>query len=463
MKLRLLRFLRKLGGSLANPRVFYAVAMVLLGAVVAGLLGWWLVARKRTESLVLYSGQPGGIYKPLAEEIAKQIEQGNPRFEIEVRTSDGSRANLRSVIDDRDGKVLAIIQNDTRPETGLPGGADTAVRSLLPLHAGALHFIVREDSPIQSVSGLRGKVIAEGLPGSGTPQIVDALLRHYEIDPGEIERRQLSLADAVVALREGEVDAILLTMGLKSADLESLVAGTRVRFVGIGDGIGPGSEIEGFRLTYPFVQSTLIPKYTYAAPRDGQSGVPRRAVPAISVRAVLIANQSLSGQVANQVTRTLLENRSALSRSHPSAAQITEEFDPGRLQFPIHRGSNRYLHRHDPSYLRQNAEVLGFLLSLMIALYGFLVSLRRWMSQRQKDRIDEYYIRLDELLTGLRGREMELEQLHELDEELWRMNRRAVQQLASEKLIANESFRIFQTSLSEGRSEVRRRIEKLTA
>ena len=40
------------------------------------------------------------------------------------------------------------------------------------------------------------------------------------------------------------------------------------------------------------------------------------------------------------------------------------------------------------------------------------------------------------------------------------MNRQAVQQLASEKLIANESFRIFQTSLSEGRGEIRRRIEK---
>ena len=43
----------------------------------------------------------------------------------------------------------------------------------------------------------------------------------------------------------------------------------------------------------------------------------------------------------------------------------------------------------------------------------------------------------------------------ELDEELWKMNREAVRQLASEKLIANESFRIFQSSLSEGRNEVR--------
>ena len=218
--------------------------------------------------------------------------------------------------------MLAIVQNDTTPGTG-PAHVDSSVRSLLPLHAGALHFIVRGDSSIYRITDLRGREIAEGLPRSGTPPIVDALLKHYEIGPDEIERRPLSLADATAALRDGEVDAILLAMGLKSEKLEDLVSTTEVRFVGIGEGIGPGSEIEGFRLTYPFVQSTLIPRNTYAAPRGDRPGVPRRGIPAISIRAVLVANQSLSSEVANQVTRVLLENRAALARSHPSAAQIT--------------------------------------------------------------------------------------------------------------------------------------------
>ena len=73
MKARLPGFSRRLGTLLANPRVFYAIATVLLAAVVAGLVVWCLVARKKNESLDLLSGQEGGTYKPLAEKIADQM------------------------------------------------------------------------------------------------------------------------------------------------------------------------------------------------------------------------------------------------------------------------------------------------------------------------------------------------------------------------------------------------------
>ncbi|MEM9481314.1 MAG: TAXI family TRAP transporter solute-binding subunit [Verrucomicrobiota bacterium] len=436
-------------------KAIYAIVTVVLGMLVLTIVvGAW-ISRKKVHQFVLYSGQKGGIYLEIADEIASQLSEGNDGFEVEVRTTAGSVENLREVASDKKGRSLAIVQNDVFLQD-LP---TNGVRSVLPLHEGVLHFIVPTSSDVQSVSDLRGTTVAGGRKGSGTPRLLSALLDHYGLT-GEVEVRELGVSEACQAMKAGEVDAFLMAMGLKSPALEELLQQGEFRLVGLGASIGPGSEIEGFRLTYPFVGSTMIPRFTYQAPVGSTPGIPRESKPAISIRAVLVANESLDEEHGRLIAKTLIENRSALAQGHPSAAQITEEFDPGLLQFPIHHGSYRYLHRHDPGFLRQNAELFGFLLSLVLALTGFTISMRKWVNHRKKDRIDEFYIQLDNLLADLRGSDHTMEELREMDEDLWRMNREAVRQLAAEKLIANDSFRIFQSSLSEGRLELQRRMEK---
>lgn len=460
MKVRFLALLRKFGGPLASPRIFYGLAMVILAVCIATILIWWLVAREKTQTLVLYSGQQGGTYQPLAEEIANLIEREHSEIKIEVRESEGSVANLRRLTEDERGHSLAIVQNDVLVPESMSASDAGAIRSLLPLHQGVVHFLVPVKSQINSIADLRGKVIAEGLRESGTPAIVDALLRHYEVSDDEVERRFLSLEDACAALQEGEVDAVILAMGLKSSKLEHLSEKMPLRLVGIGNDIDPGSEIEGFRLTFPFVKATYIPKYAYSPQSGNRPGIPDRPVATIGVRAVLVGHRDLPDLVANRIARTLVENKSSLARSHPSAAQITEQFDPVQLQFPIHTGAHRYFHRDDPGFLQKNAEVLGFLLSMLIALTGFLLSGRQWMMQRRKDRIDAYYIELDRLIDPIHRENPSLETLRRTEEKLREMQHRAIHQLANEKLVADESFRIFQVLLSEGRQDLRRMIEE---
>lgn len=439
---------------------FYAAITVAAAICIAGIVLWWIFARQSQQTLVLYSGQDGGTYKPLAVEIAKLIEHENPGVHVEVRESQGSLENLRRVSEDQSGRTLGIIQNDVDIPDSFPESTASIVRSLLPLHQGVLHFFVRADSDIQSLSDLRGKVLAEGLPESGTPRILDALLRHYEIPPGAVDRRQLSLQDTCDQFRSGEVEGIIMAMGLKSRKFEDLISEVPVRFIGIGDSIETGSEIDGFRLTYPFVQATMIPKYAYSAPSGKKPGVPVTAVPALGIRAVLIGHRDLHDLTANHIARTLIESKSSLSRSHPSAAQITEKFDPTQLQFPIHKGAHRYFHRDDPGFLQRNAEVLGFILSLIIAATGFVISLQRWLKRLRKNRIDAYYIHLDQLIHPLHDAKLNREELLELEKKLQQMQRRAIRQLSQEKLFADESFRIFQALLLEGRDEVRRQLER---
>ncbi|MEM1443517.1 MAG: TAXI family TRAP transporter solute-binding subunit, partial [Verrucomicrobiota bacterium] len=384
-------------GALGKPGSFHIFVMVLMGVLLISVLVYWTITGVSKREVVLYSGQEGGTYRPLAEAIALLIERENPRVRVRVEASAGSLENVEHVAKQDEPNSIGIIQNDVRiPLKLATEGSD--LRSLLPLHQGVLHFLVHSDSEIQSFSDLRGKVIAEGLPGSGSPPIIEALLRHYEIPESKVTRKPSGLKDACDAMRKREVDAIIMPMGLKSAEFERLVEDIPLRFVGVGTETGVGSELEGFRLTYPFVQTTTIPKYTYSVPRGDRGGVPDRGIPAVAVRAVLVGHRDLPDRIANDIARTLVENKASLSLSHASAVQITEEFDSSQLQFPIHRGAHRYFHRDDPGFLRKNAEMLGFLLSLVIALIGLLVSTRKWLGQLRKNRIDRYYIELDRRL-----------------------------------------------------------------
>ena len=434
-----------------NPtRQIYPVLTVLLAvAIIAGLVTW-LAARNQGAELTLAAGQKGGTYLPLAEGMAERISNTLPNVRIRVIETEGSGENLRLLAS---GEAdLAIVQND------LPH--DGSARTLAPLHRGVLHFIVRADDSVKSILDLPGKRIATGPSESGSPRFVDALLRHFGLEPDTLDLRMLGLGAACEQLQAGEVDVILMPMGLKSDAFARLVsdAGLKVRFVPLGSSIGEESEIAGFLLDYPRAEAAWIPRHAYAGPQgDLGGGLPRNAVPAVGVRSMLVAREALPRRHARAVTEALFLNQSSLVEVHPVAAQISEEFDRATLQFPLHLGAEAYYRRNEPGFLVRYAEVLGLSLSLLIALIGLLATSSRWLLQRKKDRIDGYYLELDRHLARLQEPDLDTAVMVEIEADLEAMRHRAIRLLAEERLLPDESFRIFQGLLADCRREVRRR------
>ena len=434
-----------------NPtRQIYPMLTVLLAVGIVVGLAMWLTAKKRGAELTLAAGQKGGTYLPLAQGMAERISETLPNVRIRVIETAGSGENLRLLAS---GKAdLAIVQND------LPH--DGSARTLAPLHRGVLHFIVRDDDSVRSILDLPGKRIATGPSESGSPRFVDALLRHFGLDPESLDLRMLGLNAACQQLQAGEVDVILMPMGLKSEAFAKLVseAGLKVRFVPIGSSIGEESEIAGFLLDYPRAEAAWIPRHAYAAPQgEVGGGLPRMAVPAVGVRSILVAREDLPQRHARAVTEALFLNQSALVEVHPVAAQTSEDFRRSTLQFPLHFGAEAYYRRNEPGFLVRYAEVLGLSLSLVIAVIGLLAASSKWLLQRKKDRIDGYYLELDRHLGQLQDPELGRDALTEIEANLEAMRHRAIRLLAEERLLPDESFRIFQGLLADCRREVMRR------
>lgn len=428
----------------------YAILTVICALLVFGQLGFLFLANKSGQVPRLSAGQSGGVYLPLALSIAEICENSGDGLKIEVLESEGSAENAARL---RAGEAeLALIQNDTP--------SDDSFRTLVPMHPDVLHFLVAADSGITDLSGITGRRVAIGLPHSGSDHLGRALLNHFEVDLSPpTELMPMTIGEACTRLAAGEIDGLLMVLHLKSQTIEDLISSSRVRMVPIGDDIGPGSEIEGFRLSYPYVEPFLVPRHSYAMPRGNSPGIPTRPVPTVAVRSILAARSDLPDPVARQLTRRIIENRSRITVAGRTISMVGDPDEVERLQFPLHDGAAQYFSRNEPGFFVRYADVLALVFTILAALYGMVRSGRKWFVQRQKNRIDAYYLELNRLLDRMLE-PLTDEELREIQRRLQRIRSIALRQLAKERLLPDESFRIFQTVLAEAGAQARYRLQE---
>lgn len=141
-------------------------------------------------------------------------------------------------------------------------------------------------------------------------------------------------------------------------------------------------------------------------------------------------------------------------------AMLDASIEPARLQFPPHDGAAQYFNRNEPGFLVRYAEVIGLGVSLLVAAYGLLRAGKKWLKQRQKDRIDAYYLELNRLLDRMLEPLDEAE-LVSIQKRLQAIRSAALHQLAAERLLPDESFRIYQTVLAEAGAQVRHKLQEV--
>jgi TRAP transporter TAXI family solute receptor len=399
--------------------------------------------KEKPVRLIFSSGQPGGVYFPLALSIARVVQKDYPYIEIEVVTGKGSSENINRLMQEE--ADLAIIQNDS------PG--DVSIRTVAPLYREVLHFLVRRDRGINKFKDIVGRRVAIGPSDSGTELLVKRLLEHYGILQKEIVAVNTGMGEAADKILAGEIDAMLVVAGLKAAICQRVLASGKVKLLGFGSPEESGGEVEGFCLDYPFLFSQ----------NGDYPGEPLEPVATLALRSLLVCRKELPEEVVHDITEAIFDNRAALIGEVVLAAQIREDFDPSRFLFPLHAGARAYYEREKPFFLLTYAELMGFILSLLIAVVGMIAGLKQWISMKKKNRIDRYYLRMDELLNRMNSQNVTREVLREIEQELSEMRHHALRELTREKLLANESFLIFQMLLSDCQRQVQARLYDLDA
>ena len=399
------------------------VMFVLCVVLAAGLNVYNLTRSSGEVTLTLATGSSGGTYHAMGRGIKAAIERHSPSTKISLAETGGSRENAQRVAA---GKAdLAFVQGSAQP--------DPHIKSIANLYAEVLQIVVRTDSGIASLQGLKGKAVGLGAEGGGTHRLAELVLNHYGLAPTAYAAKYMGFADAVKALRAGELDGAFFVAGLPTEALGSPGVDGTLRFLPVDHGAA-------LAVCYPFLRTCTIPQGLYSCSPPS----PRQDVPSVAVSAVLVAGDHLDTDLVHEVTAALfMETSRIVGEGHIRGADIDEQFAQQRPVFPLHEGAQDYYHRKEPPISADLSEFLGMLFSLLIPAAGMAWAAVVWLARRKKDRIDEYY----RLLHGCfqRAHAARAEQdVAAIERELIALKDNAFRDVINEKLLANDAFLVFQ-------------------
>jgi TRAP transporter TAXI family solute receptor len=417
---------------------FAPVAVALLLTVVLASL----LLRPKRNVLVFATGSDVGLYHRLASRIEKAVESSHANISIELLGSAGSTENIAHL--KRKKAQIALVQNDAQ------GGK--AVRSIAALYPEVLHLICRADKNIRSLSDLKERRLGIGAVGSGTEQLTSKLLEFVgvDLDPKTIWRG--SFTESLQLVKSGELDGTFVLAGIGAEVVAAAMRDLRVELVPIQMGEDAGKEaqdiardfVDGFRVHYPHIEPRTIPLMAY-------EGRPAAPVPTLSVQAVLVCHESVDVEIVERIARTLFGQRAVLSQQETAFSHLNEQSAQATLQFPLHTGADNYYRRREPGFLNENAESMGFLVTVALLIWSVLTWVQRWYVQRRKNRVDTYYKAID-ALSCRAGEATCLQELETLELELQQIGRQAGEELVEETLAADESYIIYQTMFGDCRA-----------
>ena len=330
----------------AARRPFAARLAFSIVLLVAGLAAGLAMAQEM-RFFRIGTGTTGGTYFPIGGLIANAISNppgsrpcnrggscGVPGLIAVAQATSGAVENIREM---RLGSFeSALSQADIAywAHRGLGPYKGQApfeeLRAIANLYQEAIHLVVRADSGIESVEGLRGKRVSVGEEGSGT--LVDAreVLTAYGLADKDYQAYHLKPGPAGDRLVEGEIDAFFIVGGYPVAAVSEAAARIPIRLLPLD-----GPEAEKLREGQPFFTSLVIAENTYP-------DVP--ATPTLSVGAQWVVRSDLDEELIYGITRALWHpsTHQLLDAGHARGASIVLSNALTGLAVPLHPGAARY-------------------------------------------------------------------------------------------------------------------------
>ena len=308
-----------------------AVLMVLALTACGGSAGT-AQSSASGSGLTMGTGGESGTYYAFGGALGTYIGQ-NTDVSINVVSSGGSAANITGIV--TDGTYdLATVQSDvmTYAYNGTNSFADTGAldgfRVLGGLYAETVQ-IITVNPDITSVADLAGKSICVGDVGSGTYFNTVDILAAYDMTIDDVSAVYQSFADSAESLKDGKIDAAVITAGAPTPAVVDLATSKDVYVLSIDD-----EHMEKLLADCPWYASYTIPAGTY-------DGFDEDAV-TVTVKATLVCRADLDEDVAYTIVSTIYDNAEAITELHAKGAELSVEFATDGIAVPFHAGAAKY-------------------------------------------------------------------------------------------------------------------------
>jgi hypothetical protein len=311
-----------------------------LVALLALALGLTACGGQRKESspgsggrLTIATGNTTGVYYLLGGGIAKIISSDLPGYRATAESTKASKENVERVVSGQNDLAFSLADTAADAVGGVHSfTAKQPVSALMRIYDNTTHVIVRADSGITSIAGMRGKSVSTGSPNSGTELIATRLLEANGLTVGDVRQKKASLPETVEGMKDGSIQGMVWSGGLPTAGVKDLVASLgagRLRFLDLT------RELPALQAKYgDAYQAGTIPASAYGT---------RAAVRTIVVPNLLLVGNTMSDDLAGKLARLIFDKKAELEKIHPEAKNITLERAAKTGDVPLHPGAEKVL------------------------------------------------------------------------------------------------------------------------
>ncbi|MBQ1380463.1 MAG: TAXI family TRAP transporter solute-binding subunit [Ruminococcus sp.] len=285
-----------------------------------------------SKKLTMGTGGEAGTYYAFGGVLGSYIGQKTD-LSINVVSSGGSAANITGIVADNIYD-LATVQSDvmTYAYNGTNSFAEKGkmdgFRVLGGLYAETVQ-IVTCNPDIKSVADLKGKNVCVGDVGSGTFFNTQDILAAYDMSLDDISPVYQSFGDSADSLKDGKIDAAVITAGAPTTAVVDLATAKSVYLVSIDD-----DHMAKLLAACPWYASYTIPAGTY-------SGFDSDAV-TVTVKATLVCRADLPDDVAYTIVSTIYNNAADITALHAKGAELSLEFATDGIAVPFAAGAAKF-------------------------------------------------------------------------------------------------------------------------
>lgn len=331
----------------ASRRRLAGMAAALLLALSLALSLAPTAAAQETKFLRIGTGAIGGTYFPVGGLIANAISSppgsrsceaggscGVPGLIAVTQSTQGSVENviavgggeLETALTQADIAYFAYFGKGVLAKQGRLAN----LRAIANLFPEMVHLVVRRESAIWDVAGLKGKRVNLGEKGSGTLVGARIVLTAYGFGEADVVSSHYKIGKASDLLRAGEIDAYFMFGGLPLNAVAILAETGGIRLLPIA-----GEAAAAIRKEHPFFAEDVIAEGTY-------KGI--SAVATLSVGALWVTRLEVDADLIYGITRALWHpsSRRVLDGGHPQGRRIKLKKALNGVAIPLHPGALRY-------------------------------------------------------------------------------------------------------------------------
>ncbi|EJP74554.1 MULTISPECIES: TAXI family TRAP transporter solute-binding subunit [Campylobacter] len=294
-------------------------SVVLAGLLLASTLG-------AKEFVSIGTGGMTGTYYPIGGAICRLVNK-DPNIKCSVQSTGGSVYNVNNVL--KKELTFGFVQSDVVYDKYNGKGkfenmGDNKLRSVVSIYPELLAFVVSKESGIKDVGDLVGKKYNVGNPGSGNEVTTLAVFAAKGFDVAKLGYRGvLTVQECPHALKDKKIDGYSFMVGHPTANITDAANSLPIDILNI-----EGADIDKMMAEYPYFAKGVIPKGSY-------EGVDHD-VNSVGVKAVLVADQSVSDTAVKAVVKSILDNFEEYKTLHPALKAVTKESLVEGLSAPLH-------------------------------------------------------------------------------------------------------------------------------